>query len=334
MFNPLDYELLILVLSFFCFWAMTWIGGYFRRRSQKLEGEDREEFLFILGGTLTLLGLIIGFTFSMAVSRYDLRKQYEEQEANTIGTEYSRVDLLPAADATKVHQLLRSYLDQRILHYETGSNRELEQIDAQTERLQWDLWSGVAAPAAVQPTPVNTLILAGMNEAIDSQGYAQAASWNRIPIAAWGLLTIVSMFCNFLVGYSLPGKRAFLSLILPIALSVSFVLIADIDSPRTGLIHVRPHNLTNLADSLRRAEGRKLRQSSSIGSFILNSRETGLSVSGNLANPTFRDLSGLGHLVVLPVACSTRIDYTATSLLSEEPSRATANPQGFSDLFR
>jgi hypothetical protein len=63
MFNPLDYELLILVLSFFCFWAMTWIGGYFRRRSQKLEGEDREEFLFILGGTLTLLGLIIGFTF-------------------------------------------------------------------------------------------------------------------------------------------------------------------------------------------------------------------------------------------------------------------------------
>ena len=255
MLNPLDYELLLLVLSFLCFWAMTWIGGSFHRRCQKLEGEDREEFLFILGGTLTLLGIIIGFTFSMAVSRYDLRKQYEEQEANTIGTEYSRVDLLPAADATKVHQLLRSYLDLRILHYETGGNRQLEQIDAQTEQLQRDLWSGVAAPAAVQPTPVNTLILAGMNEAIDSQGYAQAASWNRIPIAAWGLLTIVSMFCNFLVGYSLPGKRAFLSLILPIALSASLVLIADIDSPHTGLIHVRPHNLTNLADSLRRAEG-------------------------------------------------------------------------------
>src|SRR5215469_11847857 len=119
MFNPFDYELLFLLFSFLCFWTMTWMGGFFRKRKQKLEGEDREEFLFILGGTLTLLGLIIGFTFSIAVSRYDLRKQYEEQEANTIGTEYSRADLLPPADAAKVHSLLRSYLDQRILHYET-----------------------------------------------------------------------------------------------------------------------------------------------------------------------------------------------------------------------
>jgi hypothetical protein len=255
MLNPLQYELLFLVLSFFCFWAMTRIGGSFRKRNQKLEGEDREEFLFILGGTVTLLGLIIGFTFSMAVSRYDLRKQYEEQEANTIGTEYNRVDLLPAADASKVHALLRSYLDQRILHYETPSSKRLEQIDARTERLQRDLWSGIAAPAAVNPSPVNTFILAGMNEATDSQGYAQAASWNRVPIAAWGILTILSMFCNFLVGYSLPEKRAFLSLILPIAVSTSLVLIADIDSPRRGLIRVRPQNLESLADSLRRAAG-------------------------------------------------------------------------------
>jgi hypothetical protein len=254
MLNPLEDELTFLVLAFVCFWATTWVGSSFRRRSQKLDGENREEFLFILGGTLTLLGLIIGFTFSMAVSRYDLRKQYEELEANTIGTEYNRVDLLPTADAAKVHQLLRSYLDQRILHYETTSNQQLETIDAQTERLQRDLWSGVAAPAAAQPTPVNTLILAGMNEVIDSQGYAQAAAWNRIPIAAWALLTTISMLCNFLVGYSLPGKRAFLSLILPIALCASLSLIADIDSPRRGLIHVRPHNLESLADSLRRGE--------------------------------------------------------------------------------
>jgi hypothetical protein len=252
--NPLESELFVSVLSFVCFWAMTSAGSAFRKRSRTLEGQDREEFLFILGGALTLLGLIIGFTFSMAVSRYDLRKQYEEQEANTIGTEYNRLDLLPSADAAKVHELLRIYLDQRIRHYETTSNEELNKIDAQTERLQQDLWSGVAAPAAVQPSPVNTLILAGMNEAIDSQGYAQAAAWNRIPLAARGLLGIISIFCNFLVGYSLPGKCAFLSLILPIALCASFTLIADKDSPRTGLIHVSPQNLESVAKSLKRME--------------------------------------------------------------------------------
>jgi hypothetical protein len=253
MSNPLENELLFSLFSFFGFWAMTCTGSSFRRRNQ-LAGEDREEFLFILGGTLTLLGLIIGFTFSMAVSRYDLRKLYEEEEANTIGTEYNRVDLLSTADAANVHGLLTSYLDQRIFHYETSSNQQLEKIDTQIVRLQRDLWSGVAAPAAAQPTPVNTLILSGMNEVIDSQGRAQAASWNRIPIAAWGFLTIISMFCNFLVGYSLPGKRGFLALILPIALAASLFFIADIDSPRGGLIRVRPHNLGSLADSLRRAE--------------------------------------------------------------------------------
>lgn len=255
MFNPFEYPLLILVFSFFVFWFAVWIGAALRKGKRDLEGANREEFLFILGSTLTLLGLIIGFTFSMAVSRYDLRKQYEEEEANTIGTEYNRVDLLHPADASKVHALLRSYLDQRILHYETQSDRRLKEIDAQTEQLQTDLWSGVAAPAALEPTAVNTLILAGMNEALDSQGYAQAASSNRIPTAAWALVTTISVFCNFLVGYSLPEKKTPLALILPAALAISMFLIADIDSPRVGLIQVRPHNLESLAESLRRTKG-------------------------------------------------------------------------------
>ena len=67
--------------------------------------------------TLTLLALIIGFTFSMALNRYDQRKIYEEEEANAIGTEYLRAELLPAADAAKVRTLLLNYLDQRVLFY-------------------------------------------------------------------------------------------------------------------------------------------------------------------------------------------------------------------------
>ena len=64
----------------------------------------------MLAATLTLLGLIIGFSFSMATSRYDLRKNYEETEANAIGTEYLRADLLPQADAARTRALLRQYL--------------------------------------------------------------------------------------------------------------------------------------------------------------------------------------------------------------------------------
>src|SRR5208282_5684285 len=108
----------------------------------------------VLAASLTLLGLIIGFSFSMAVSRYDLRKNYEEAEANAIGTEYLRADLLPAADAANVRALLRSYLDQRILFYENRDAQQLRQINATTADLQAQLWSAVRSPAGSQPTPV------------------------------------------------------------------------------------------------------------------------------------------------------------------------------------
>ena len=250
MFNPLDYPPLILVASLSIFWVAAWVGGSFRKGKKELEEGDHEEFMFVLGSTLTLLGLIIGFTFSMAVSRYDQRKNYEEEEANAIGTEYVRADLLPAADAVKVRALLKSYLNQRILHYETRSSQRLRQIDAETARLQTEMWSAVATPGAAQLSPVTALTVSGMNDVLNSQGYTQAAWWNRIPIAAWALMLIISIFCNLLVGYSAHGKRAFLFLILPIALSISFFLIADIDSPRGGFIRVHPQNLETLAESL------------------------------------------------------------------------------------
>jgi hypothetical protein len=120
---------------------------------------------------LTLLGLIIGFSFSMAVSRYDQRKNYEAEEANAIGTEYVRAGLLPAADAARVRELLRSYVDQRILFYTTRNVRRLGQINARTAQLQTDLWSTVQAPAAAQPTFTVGLAVSGMNDVLNSQSY-------------------------------------------------------------------------------------------------------------------------------------------------------------------
>jgi hypothetical protein len=251
MSNPMNFPLLVLVVSLLGLWISTWVGAWFRtRRRDQAEG-SREDLAFILGGALTLLGLIIGFTFSMAVSRYDQRKNYEEAEANAIGTEYVRADLLPAADAARVRALLKRYLDQRILSYTTRNEAQRRQIDAQTARLQTEMWSAVVTVAARQLTPVTPLFLAGMNDVLNSQGYTQAAWWNRIPIAAWVLLITISIFCNLLVGYVAHGKSAFLFLILPIALSISLFLIADIDSPVTGVIRVRPQNLEILAESLR-----------------------------------------------------------------------------------
>jgi hypothetical protein len=212
-----------------------------------------EDFAVVQGATLTLLGLIIGFTFSMALTRYDQRKNYEEEEANAIGTEYVRADLLPQVDRAKVRELLLNYLEQRILFYTTRDEPELAEIDARTAKLQGALWSAVQVPATAQPTPVMTLVVAGMNDVLNSQGYSQAAWLNRIPAGAWGLMGAIAICATMLVGVGVrdgTAGRGFL-VVLPLVISIAFFLIADIDSPRRGVIRVIPQNLESLAKSLR-----------------------------------------------------------------------------------
>jgi hypothetical protein len=248
-----DYPLLVFVVSFVVLWLSTQFGAGVIKRWRKLEQDTREDFGVILAATLTLLGLIIGFSFSMATSRYDQRKNLEEAEANAIGTEHVRADLLPPADAEKVRALLRSYLDQRVLFYTTRDEQQLRQIDARTAQLQTELWSAVLAPAAAQPTPVVALAVSGMNDVLNSQGYTQAAWWNRIPVAAWGLMGTIAICSNLLIGYGARSAKAgrILHLVLPLVVSISFFLIADIDSPRRGVILLNPQNLVSLAEYLR-----------------------------------------------------------------------------------
>jgi hypothetical protein len=253
MHNAMDHPLLVFVLSFLGLWFSEAMGAALLRRLRKMPEDMREDFGVILAAALTLLGLIIGFSFSMAISRYDQRKNYEEAEANAIGTEYVRADLLPAADAAKVRALLGTYLDQRVLFYTTRDPHQLSQINAQTARLQAELWAAVRAPAVAQPTPLGALAVAGMNDVLNSQGYTQAAWWNRIPIAAWSLMAAIAICCNLLVGYGVRGLKgeSILLLVLPLVVSISFFLIADIDSPRGGVIRVKPQNLLSLSESLR-----------------------------------------------------------------------------------
>jgi hypothetical protein len=246
----LRHPYFLLTVTLFALWAAARIGLAFRKKHHEPD-EDTEDFTFVVGATLTLLGLIIGFTFSMAVSRYDQRKNFEEQEANAIGTEYVRVDVLPPADAAKIRSLLKLYLDKRISYYVARDEAPLAEINAASTQLQNQLWAAVIGPAKAQPTPLTALAVAGMNDVLNAQGYAQAAWWNRIPAAAWILLVTISIFCNLLIGYGVRLKSDLLFLILPVVLSVSLFLIADIDSPRRGVIHVRPENLESLAESLK-----------------------------------------------------------------------------------
>jgi len=247
----LNRPFIVLVLSLIVLWLSVQFGAFLAGKLRPLEEDEREDLDLVVGSSLTLLALIIGFTFSMAVSRYDQRKNYEEEEANAIGTEYVRADLLPAADAAKVRPLLTQYLAQRLLFYTVRDQARLATIDSETARLQNEMWATVQNVAKTQPTPITALAVAGMNDVLNRQGYTQAAWWNRIPVGAWCLMVVLGVSCSVLIGFSSHRKGGILlSTILPFLVSMAFFLIADIDSPRRGVIHVAPQNLISLSQSL------------------------------------------------------------------------------------
>jgi hypothetical protein len=248
----LDSPVVVFVVALVFLWVSAQAGAFFRRKQGAPDKEERQDLGVVLAASLTLLGLVIGFSFSMAVTRYDHRKTSEEDEAYAIGTEFWRAGLLPPAQSEMVRALLAAYLDQRVSFFSTSDARRLQQIDAQTGMLQGKLWSVVEAVASLQATPITALVVSGLNDVFNSQGYTQAAWWNRIPGAAWTLVAAIAVFCNFLFGYAArhSERRYRLFVVLPVIVAISFFLISDLDSPRGGVIHVSPRNLMSLSHSI------------------------------------------------------------------------------------
>ena len=245
-----DFPLLVLGLSFGTLALSVKLGDFIRKRSGASQEKPRDDLGVVLAGTLTLLGLIIGFSFSMATSRYELRKSCEQIEANAIATEWIRSDLLPAGDAPKLRELLKMYLDKRRLFYTVRTRHQLRSISFETSQLQNDLWSVIRSGFASAPPPVQGMLISGLNDVMNSAASTQAAFDNRVPLLAWLLIVLIASGCSFLIGLRAHRTDWLVFLVIPIAVSISLFLIADLDSPREGAIRNGPNNLIRLTDAI------------------------------------------------------------------------------------
>jgi len=246
----MNFPLLVFVTSLALLTLATGVADALRKRAAPQKEEARIDAGVMLSATLMLLYFIIGFSFSMAISRYDLRKNCEQMEAIAIGTEYSRADLLVPGDAANIQKLLKRYVDQRVLFYSTGSAERASEIMADTGRLQVELWSTLRPAIAAVPPPLMGLLVSGINDVVNSQRSSQAAWLNRIPVAAWTLMVAIATGCCWIIGYRARRTDWLAFMIVPLSASISFFLIADLDSPRGGAIRVSPHNLSSLSQSL------------------------------------------------------------------------------------
>jgi hypothetical protein len=247
----IDNPLWVFALSLVALWLVTAAGAYLSALHTRRHETIPDDFGTILSATLTLSALIIGFTFSMAISRYEQRKNCEAAEANSIGTEFARAALLSPTDRESIQSLLKLYLAQRIEFYTAASPSSLAIIRSRTSALQGKLWAAVVGSSPSRSPAIDALIVAEMNTVLDSEGYTQAAWWNKIPISAWLLMFAIALISQLLVGFGAHSKiTRLLPAVLPLAVSISFFLIADIDSPRAGIIRVGPQNLLSVSESV------------------------------------------------------------------------------------
>jgi hypothetical protein len=215
-------------------------------RSRFLEGVEREsESLKTMeGAVLALLGLLLGFTFSMAVSRYDQRKQLEIAEANNLGTLWLRTSLLSESGRMAERDLLRRYLPVRIAFLASGTNEQaLNQDQQQTGALQADMWRVANAEANTRRDPQTALFIAALNDSIDITEERTAALENRIPATAWAMLLFLGAVASLIVGTGPRSKSIVLRVLLPLVLAAALALVYDLDSPRSGLIRVQQQSM-------------------------------------------------------------------------------------------
>lgn len=251
--NPIDQPLLFLVLTLVVMLFAARAGLYFRRRRGPMSDDERDELNLVLTSALTLLALIIGFSFSMAVGRYDTRKNDEAVEANAIDAEYLRVGLLANADTGRLRALLQQYINERIATYEQPDTTRMLELRASSKTLQHEMWSVVEKNVSKRRDSIGALVAQGMNEIIDAQG-SSAASWsNRIPLEGWALMFAIALCCCSLIGFDTKINITAVSghLILPVLIAISFYLIADLDTTHAGLIRVSPDNLVSAAQWMR-----------------------------------------------------------------------------------
>jgi hypothetical protein len=246
-----NWPLILFFVTFLLLWFALGAGSLLRRRTHEIPEVLRADFGIVLGATLTLLGLLIGFTFSMATSRYDSRISLEASEANAIGTEYVRLDFLPAEQQTQVQALLRRYTELRVKFFTADHEKGIQAINTETDAVGRQMWRTTSQAALQDHSALAALVASGMNDVLNSRDYTQAARWNRIPVAAWLLMFLIAALANVLLGYGAKGKALVLSLVLPLTVSICFFLIADIDSPAGGMIRTSPRDLMAVSQSMK-----------------------------------------------------------------------------------
>lgn len=240
---------LILLFNEFGFRIGRFVQGHTDDEVKALTGS-------IQASVLGLLALLLGFTFSMSMQRFDNRSLALIDEANAIGTAMLRVHLLPPKYQQNTNDALQRYVDLRISlsTLDHTQRQEREKFNRLTTTVQNELWELAVLATNDDPRPVTTgAFVNSLNQMIDSQGRRNALLRMHVPEVVLLLLFTVFLASGSMLGYSsgLSGRRVLAPAVL-VSLLIALIvfIIIDLDRPKRGLIQVDQSILLDLKQTV------------------------------------------------------------------------------------
>jgi hypothetical protein len=218
-------------------------------------GRGGDDVSTLEGAVLGLLALMIGFTFAMALTRFEARRDAVLNEANAIGTTALRARLLPAPHSVEALKSLREYVNIRLdITQRVVTAPELKAAIDRSNEIQELLWRNAKALAAKENGVVPTgIFIQSLNEMIDNQGKRLHALQSRVPnivfLALYGVAVVAFSFAGYANG--LEARRVRLPIYVMGALvSAVILLIQDLDRPAAGFITVSQQPMIDTAASI------------------------------------------------------------------------------------
>lgn len=239
---------LIIVLFFLANEAGFRLG---RLRHPSADDTTKSQVTTLQAAILALLGLLLGFTFSIAQSRFDVRKKMVLEESNAIGTAYLRAQLLPEPERNEIPKLLRQYVDVRLEGARTGN---IQETIFKSEKLHDQLWiQAVAAGNKDSRALTTALFIQSLNDVIDLHSKRLRAIMDHVPEIVLLLLLAVAIFGMGMMGYGggLGNVRHFIPTVaMAVLIAMVILVIIDLDQPGRGMIRVSQQSMTTLRDNI------------------------------------------------------------------------------------
>jgi len=248
-----SYSLLtIFLVGLFIILATSELGW---RLGARVKKPGISNVLTLEGAIFGFLALMIGFTFAMALSRFEARRDAVLNEANAIGTTALRARLLPDPYRTESLKLLKEYVEIRISVVQ--SKRSLLEEQTAIERsnaIQEALWQQARSAALVNSNMIPTgLFIQTLNEMIDNQAKRLTALRNRVPNFVLLTLFLITAVGGGFAGYAsaLDATRSRVPVyLMGLLVYTVIMLILDLDRPSSGFIVNNQQAMIDTAETI------------------------------------------------------------------------------------